>query len=188
MKPTVRQRSSSRVMWDEANLNYLELNKTPKRKITEPKTPYYAPGSENGSFSPCPDEDSATLDNAAHAKAVCNALTEVASTSGGHQSSGGGGWISSEDEADEMDRDYEGLGHSGHRLSFIEHRKAHYDEYRKIRSLRQQGSVINDIEDGNRKQESQDQEMLVDGIDSMGIQDIQSSGSCHRNCGRHNCK
>lgn len=144
----------------------------------EPKTPYHAPESENGSISPCPDGDLATFDNTAHAKAICNALTEVASTSGSQQNLRGGGWTSSEDEADEMDCNYEGLGESGHQLSFTEHRKAHYCEYRQMQCLRQQGFVINDTEeDMNHQLEGQGQNMLVGRIDSIALQDIPSSGN-----------
>jgi hypothetical protein len=37
-----------RVVWDEENLDFLEASKTPKQKITEPKTPYYAPNTIDG--------------------------------------------------------------------------------------------------------------------------------------------
>lgn len=37
-----------RVVWDEENLHQLEATKSPKQKITEPKTPYYAPDVGDG--------------------------------------------------------------------------------------------------------------------------------------------
>lgn len=123
------------VVWDEANLNYLEANKSPKQKITEPKTPYHAPAHEDGSISPIAGEDRTFLDQATQAEEICHALMEAASTSSSQRRSRGG-WTSSEDEADEMDQDSEGVGPNSHGLSFQEHRKAHYDEYRKLKALR----------------------------------------------------
>lgn len=40
------------MVWDEENLDYLEASKTPKQKITEPKTPYYAADPVDGMLLP----------------------------------------------------------------------------------------------------------------------------------------
>eukprot|EP00249_Psilotum_nudum_P003452 c16853_g1_i2 orf=501-1049(-) len=171
-----------RVAWDEANLDYLEATKSPKKKIMEPKTPYHAPEDEDGTISPFLDEDVASLDNAAHAEAIRNALNDFASTSCGQRRPRGGHWTSSEDEADEMDHDSEGSEANGNRLSFKEQRKVHYDEFRKVKMLRQQSSKLNDpCEGGNWLQGSgkpgQHQASLEGGMGAIGLQENISSGS-----------
>ncbi|KAL2644922.1 hypothetical protein R1flu_012509 [Riccia fluitans] len=127
------------VVWDEQNLDYLEANKTPKQKITEPKTPYHAPEAEDGVLSPKPDDDSTLMADAEHAEAIRHALSEVASTSNADEAgcsrAEGSGWSSSEDEAEVMDHDMEGFESNGRRRSFEERRRAHYDEYRKAKAL-----------------------------------------------------
>lgn len=178
MKRYSKQRSSSKVAWDEVNLNFLEANKTPKRKITEPKTPYHAP--------------EGAMNNAEHAQAIWNALSEVASSSDPGNSRDGEGWGSEEEEditVDSNNHDYglTGLGRSGSRLSFAEQRKAHYDEFRKSKSLSQKGTVVNDAEEDLNK--SQAQEMVIDGIGAVDLHDPASpSGSWQRNsCKQPRC-
>lgn len=185
MKRYGRQTSNTRVAWDEANLSFLEANKTPKRKITEPKTPYHAP---EGMISPSPSRG--TMDNAEHAQAICNALSEVASSSDQGNSRRGGGWILEEEEDDvdepaNCDYNCTGLGQSGYRLSFAEQRKAHYDEFRMIKSLRQEDMVLNVAEeDVDSTQKGQEQDMLIDGIESVELHDASPSGSCKKNTGK----
>ncbi|MCO5570050.1 hypothetical protein L7F22_023764 [Adiantum nelumboides] len=128
-----------RVIWDEANLEYLDANKSPKQKITEPKTPYHVPAQEDGSISPIAGEGRKFLDQAAQAEQIQHALMEVASTSNS-QRRVKGGWTSSEDEADDMDQETEDVEMSNRDKSFQEQRKAHYDEYRKLKALRQSKS------------------------------------------------
>ncbi|MCO5586831.1 hypothetical protein L7F22_040775 [Adiantum nelumboides] len=99
--------SRVRVIWDEANLEYLDANKSPKQKITEPKTPYHVPAQEDGSISPIAGEGRKFLDQAAQAEQIQHALLEVASTSNS-QRRVNGGWTSSEDEGDDMDQETEG--------------------------------------------------------------------------------
>ncbi|KAH7415702.1 hypothetical protein KP509_14G057400 [Ceratopteris richardii] len=178
MKRYSKERSSSRVAWDEANLSFLEANKSPKRKITEPKTPYYPP--------------EGVLDNAEHAQAIWEALNEVASSSSGDK----GSWASEGDEDDqaESSNSCHGLDQVGHRLSFSELRKAHYDEFRKSKSLRQEDLAVNDTDDDLDKPEAQDmavdgnnhggthgEDMVVDGMGSLDLQDPTfSSGNWQR--------
>ncbi|CAM6117024.1 unnamed protein product [Calypogeia fissa] len=137
MKRSGSSKPRVRVVWDEENLDFLEANKTPKQKINEPKTPYHAPEAEDGLVSPSPTDKSVPMADAVHAEAIRHAL-EVASTSAaGTSRRRGSGWTSSEDEGDveEMDHDNEGIESNGRRMSFEEHRRAHYDEYRKAKML-----------------------------------------------------
>eukprot|EP00246_Nothoceros_aenigmaticus_P007702 TRINITY_DN2170_c0_g1_i1.p1 TRINITY_DN2170_c0_g1~~TRINITY_DN2170_c0_g1_i1.p1 ORF type:complete len:165 (+),score=34.94 TRINITY_DN2170_c0_g1_i1:329-823(+) len=129
-----------RVVWDEENLNVLEASKTPKQKINEPKTPYHAPASSDGTLSPMPDDDILPMEAAVHAEAIRHALSEVASTSGESSSRQRGGWTSSEDEGDDRDFDAEGSEMNGSTVTFEEHRRKHYDEFRKSKMMRVQGS------------------------------------------------
>ncbi|KAJ8458619.1 hypothetical protein OPV22_031545 [Ensete ventricosum] len=138
-----------RVRWNEANLVEIEENKPVRQKITEPKTPYHPMIDDDGSLSPRRTFD-ACLDNSAHAEALMTALNDVASSS----KSSNGGWTSSEDETDAMEQDDDSEEDVA-RLSFKEHRKAHYDEFHKVKELLRVGSLVVDEDDeGNSSQQN----------------------------------
>ncbi|KAI5072759.1 hypothetical protein GOP47_0012865 [Adiantum capillus-veneris] len=156
-----RSRPRTRVVWDEANLEYLDSNKSPKQKITEPKTPYHVPAQEDGSISPIAGDGRKFLDQAAQAEQIQHALMEVASTSNSQRRSRGG-WTSSEDEADDMDQETEDVEMSNRDKSFQEQRKAHYDEYRKLKALRQ--SIAHRVEEESQPMEKEDTVSQADGL------------------------
>ncbi|XP_023737735.1 protein phosphatase inhibitor 2 [Lactuca sativa] len=149
------------VRWDEANLGEIEANKPIRQKITEPKTPYHpmmhdtdgsvSPIGGSGSFLEGDDNSNMRL----NAEAIRSALNEMASSSSNSNSHSG--WTSSddEDETDAMDHD---LGGKSAR-SFREKRKAHYDEYRKVKELQKKESVKKDDE----------KQSIVDGVGDINI-------------------
>ncbi|KHG25616.1 putative C17A5.09c [Gossypium arboreum] len=149
-----------RVRWNEENLGEIEANKPVRQKITEPKTPYHPMIDDDGSLSPRGRSfNDCVID--VDAEELCSALKDVASSS--RKTTGqSGGWTSSDDEADPMDHDEEDQNGK----SFKEQRKAHYDEFLKIKELRRKGSFIEDEDD---EVEGDSSSSLSSGVKDIGI-------------------
>ncbi|CAH9111309.1 unnamed protein product [Cuscuta europaea] len=134
-----------RVRWNESNLGEIEANKPVRQKITEPKTPYHPMIDDDGSLSPVRNSFDDGSDNGVRAEAVENALNDVASC--GKDKLRPTGWPPSEDEADYMDEEDD-----GEESSFKAHRRAHYDEFLRVKELIREGSLT--IEDESDEESS----------------------------------
>uniref|UniRef100_A0A0D9VHY5 Protein phosphatase inhibitor 2 n=1 Tax=Leersia perrieri TaxID=77586 RepID=A0A0D9VHY5_9ORYZ len=140
MQAKESKRSRDHVKWDEENLNDIELNKPVREKITEPKTPYHPMVDEDdGSVSPKRSIEE-SVDKSAHADAIKTALMEAVSS----------GKFSERDRWESCSNEEEVVKQG---TDFEEHRKAHYDEFRKMKELLQKGTPSDEEgdEDGNDK-------------------------------------
>ncbi|PIN11920.1 hypothetical protein CDL12_15463 [Handroanthus impetiginosus] len=160
------------VRWNEANLAEIEANKPVRQKITEPKTPYHpmiddddedddsSPPTGRGTFDQCFDK--------MHAEAIHSASHDVGSSSKTnlHHS----GWMSSEDDADAVDQEEGSDGER--RRSFREHRKAHYDEFRKVEELRRKGSFLEDESDEETEGNGENDRSCDSSSITAGVKDI----------------
>ncbi|VVB15681.1 unnamed protein product [Arabis nemorensis] len=137
-----------RVQWDEANIVEIESNKPVRQKITEPKTPYHPMIDDDGSLSPRGRSFDECVEDMERAEELKNVLNDAAASSSRNTSQGSvsGGWSSSEEDSDPMDQDEEDPeGEKNAR--FTEHRRVHYDEFRKVKELRSSGSFYEEEEE-----------------------------------------
>ncbi|KAI4380345.1 hypothetical protein MLD38_006545 [Melastoma candidum] len=143
------------VRWNEENLGEIEANKPVRQRITEPKTPFHPMLHD--------DEDDDQVDNGSpspargghfdefvdeHGNVVRPALHDVASSCENNNQHRGSGWTSSEDEAEEV---MEPEDEDEAATRFRDHRRAHYDEFLKVRELRSNGSFLEDDDEDSDK-------------------------------------
>ncbi|CAL9110666.1 unnamed protein product [Musa textilis] len=153
----------SRVTWNEANLYEIEANKPVRQKITEPKTPFHPRVDDDGSLSPRHAFDEYLDDE----EDIQTDLVNVAPPS--RRNFENRGWPSAGDEANAMDEDEDSEMDKA-RLSFKEHRKAHYDEFRKVKELMRTGSILDDEveEDGDSQGNAQEKHKSPSALVDIG--------------------
>jgi len=130
MKASESRKARGRVKWNEENLNDIESTKPAREKITEPKTPYHPMNDEDEERS---IEES--VDKSFDADAITTALMEAVSSG---KFSARDNWESSGNEEEET---------INQGKDFEEQRKAHYDEYRKVKEHHQKGTLSSETEE-----------------------------------------
>ncbi|KAK7279976.1 hypothetical protein RJT34_25038 [Clitoria ternatea] len=141
-----------RVRWDESNIVEIEANKPVRQKITEPKTPYHPMLDDDSSPSPVRggfdkfNDDKSHLENDEQTTAFNNVAS--CSRKGTRESDG---WTSSETEDEEENM----IQDEDKSVSFKEHRRAHYDEFLKVKELREKALLEDGSDEDNNAEPTQ---------------------------------
>ncbi|XP_003575302.1 protein phosphatase inhibitor 2 isoform X1 [Brachypodium distachyon] len=135
MKANESRKARGHVKWNEENLNDIESTKPVRQKIAEPKTPYHPMLDEHeGSVSPKRCIEESGDKSPPHVDAITSALMQAVSSG---NFSARDSWESCgiEEQAINQGKDFE------------EHRKAHYDEFRKVQEHLQKGTLSGETDE-----------------------------------------
>lgn len=133
------------VKWDEAKLEEIEANKPVRMKITEPKTPFHH----------LKIDDENNFDEDGNGSDVDDDMTSCSSKSPKYKDD----HVMDHNDDDDDDDDSE------RKRSFIEHRRGHYDEYKRIKELQRNGSFLAEPSD-----DEEDDLLLEDGVKGIEIE------------------
>ncbi|OIS96054.1 PREDICTED: protein phosphatase inhibitor 2-like [Nicotiana attenuata] len=137
------------VKWDEAKLEEIEANKPERMKITEPKTPFHH----------VKIDDENNFDEDCNGSDVDDDMASCSSKSSKSPN------YKDDREDHAMDDDDDDSEESERKRSFIEHRRGHYDEYKRIKELQRNGSFLAEPSD-----DEEDDLSLEDGVKGKEIE------------------
>ncbi|TMW85742.1 hypothetical protein EJD97_022622 [Solanum chilense] len=155
------------VIWDEEKLEEIEANKPVRMKITEPKTPYHHPKiDDNDNF----EEYNNRSDEVDDDMASCSSKNR---SDDPHKNDDNDN--DNDNDVVVMDHADEDSDESERKRNFIEHRRGHYDEYKRIKELQRNGSLLEEFDDDDNDDDNNN--VIDDGVKGIKVEEEKENTS-----------